>query len=503
MIWLTVAAFIFFVAKRRLWLPVAGKHEAFMALHHRYFGDHFPNYFQIFLYPLHYYIWAMVYGRSKPLGNLVYDLFLTIPGFLLYTAVMTIFGSPTAALLSACAYYAYAILPSTYGVYLEPEGIAAAFAIAGLACTALALQAESTPAIILGASLAALACWIKVSSLISVTLWTPALVYWTRGLGQELLLCAGTIFLMTVLFGILAAVPRPGLHPYCYNFGHDALGEPFLQRFRFFVEFQRFVLNNKRYGRVLTGFLREIGQVLWHNVLLTSPLLALFAAFLLHGDPGTDVEWLLFAWLAIAMLQCLLRSELELRYAFMAIIPLAVGSGLYLEQFVATSDMGSLGIVLGSFCVAAALFALSHRLSSWPAASEELLTVKKEIIDPLRGRLSPQDTIFVNGFDPEIYYELGCGFPPLCFHWAGYYTKFFFGRRRERRQAYLAFFLEKKPTFFIDCIGDIRFDYLEEVSGLRYELDFTTSRATVYRLVSVKDNAGQINFDMVRMYHYI
>lgn len=504
-----LAATAFLLLRQRVWQVSPTSHEGFSAFPFRFLGDKPLGYFVFFPYPLALYCSAITYGRSRLLGNFCYDLLLTFTGIALFLAGSRITGSDFAAFCGGGLFYAAFAARQLLGPSIHLEAYTYFFAALGLLGVALALEHNSTLGVFAAMLVASLSFWSKLTA--REALWPLALVFFQRGLSVELLAACAALGLMGVLFLWLLSLAHRHVPAPCLFFGLPGRNEPLKVRLGRFLAYQKHELA-LHYGNV-AGFswgniLRQARAELHKNLGVFFPVAGLFLAHLTLGVVPWETKALLLLFLAITATNCLTRLSFTFLSWSVGVFPLGLGAGLALEAAapLLAAHWASLGALAALAC---GMSALNYSaLTYWTDSLTRAVEYTRHTVLALKGRVQPQDHVFCNGLDVDIYYSLGCQSPPVAFLFMRYVAAFYLRGSADYRREFVGYFRDSQPKYFIDTAKDLDLDYLEAITGLRYRL-VREGYAHIYLLevgqaqdASQQHGIGQAqdDFDPARLY---
>lgn len=505
-----LAAAAFLLLRQRVWQVSPTSHEGFGAFPFRFLGDKPLGYFVFFPYPLALYCSAITYGRSRLLGNFCYDLLLTFTGIAFFLAGSRITGSDFAAFCGGGLFYAAFAARQLLGPSIHLEAYTYFFAALGLLGVALALENNSVPGVFAAMLVASLSFWSKLTA--REALWPLALVFFRRGLSAELLAAFVALGLMGVLFLWLLSLAHRHVPAPCLFFGLPGRNEPLKVRLGRFLAYQKHELA-LHYGNV-AGFswrniLRQARAELHKNLGVFFPVAGLFLAhFTLESVPW-ETKALLLLFLIITATNCLTRLSFTFLSWSVGVFPLGLGAGLALEAAVPllAAHWASMGALAALACVMSAQNYCA--LTYWTDSLARAVEYTRHAVLPLKKLVRPQDHVFCNGLDVDIYSSLGCQSPPVAFLFMRYVAAFYLRGSADYRREFLGYFRENQPKYFIDTAKDLDLDYLEAITGLTYRL-VREGYAHIYRLeggqqpqgISPPQGIGQTqdDFDPARLY---
>jgi len=460
------------------WYATTLGSESALSCLYPWYGDNPLHYYKIITSPLSSYLFSITLRRSIPRARTIYLVMLASQAVFLQAAGWLLFGSPATGLIAGCCYLLYTLAPRAFILEMEPEAHGYFFASLGLMLTALGLHWDWNWLVYFGvftgslsfhckitlqdglATLAAIGCLRGIGPLF----WTGCAVWAGSGLLFVLLLVLGDIlrhendrraFLIPTLLGKLKVLVTTV---------HGDLGIRYPGRDK----------------RAVWAFLNMHAG---HHARIAWPLAAMTLAAVAQGFIAGPQLALLAILTLLPVAQCLARVNYQAVYAFMIHFPLGVGAGAFLTGNWPTIADHPVAALL-ALALAAYVVSLTVRESDQiKPFTARTRVIKDNILDPIRGKVGPDDYVFQDSWMVLVYPELGCRSPNMSFLWADRIQLML--RRQEDVDALIGYFTENRPKYFIAHKKHFNLDYLEAVTGLRYELR-NTVYAFVYELVGTQ-----------------
>ncbi|MFP5223874.1 MAG: tetratricopeptide repeat protein [Acidobacteriota bacterium] len=497
-----VFAVIFLVLRRRVWQACPTSHEGYSSHPYRLIGDSLPKYFFYFAYPLSMFLSGVTYARSRWLGNTVYDLMLTATGLFLYLAAAILTGSQTAALCGMGFFYVSFAAREILGPSIHLESYTFFFAALGLWVVCASLAGGSLAGVVAGSLLGSLGLWCKLTS--KEFLWIPCVILLERGISLELACSLAVAGGMVWAFWKLCDAANRSAPAECYFFGSPAPADTVKSRIKRFLEYQDYELK-LHYGNYERFRVMNIvrGALVQHhkNMSVYFPAVALFLAMWIMEAGTFETRLLLTLFLAVSATNCLSRLSFTFLSFEMGVFPLGAGAGLALQHLAPVLAAHPVPTALLGLITAAMVLHNYGAITYWTASLVRSLDYYEHAVLSLKGKVGPEDSIFCNCLDADIYFSLGCRFPPATFLFMRYVGSFFLTRMPERRDAFRRFFIERRPIYIVDTAKDLNITCIEEFSGLAYRL-VREGSAHIYALEGDKAPPADGDFDPAGLYAY-
>lgn len=465
-IFLILIAVSFFLIKKRLWLSTVWHDVAAIASFYRVNGNNALKYFQNIGSPLSDYIISITYGNSSKIGDMTFDLMLTISGICLYFTTCNIFNNPVVALVCVCVFYFCCLAPETFETGgAAPEMYANFFTILGLMLVSFGLKDHSIILIMIGCSLSFLGVFTKITAV--EFMWPITYIFVANGFSRELVYGLSSMLMATAGLFVVSLLCNKKSKSEPENH-MDVNKVNFTEKIRLFFQYQKYDLKI-RYGEFTIKAIvkKNIKRILKHLSVIF-PVVILFVVFLMGDDAMANDKLLLLIWLAISFTHCVMRFQFQPLYFLMAHYPMSIGAAFVVVQcsdFIRSHIVGSLLI----FLIVAGMVIDSYRRNTIrPRFKRSFQNLKDNVIDVVHNDVKSHNYIFVDTGYPQIYYELGCNGPPSFFIWADRIRWYL--EKETYQKEFIRYFSDKKPKFYLAIGHTFNLTYIEKLTGLKYEL---------------------------------
>ncbi|KPA16308.1 membrane protein [Candidatus Magnetomorum sp. HK-1] len=485
----------YYLIKRSLWLQLAGPHEASMSYHYHTFKFNILNYFKFFMVPLSLFFMSITYGKSRKLGNVIYDLMLSSTGLFFYFVTFNLTQTKYIAILSLLIFYFCSLTPHTFSIDAEPEVYSNFFSALGLLIVSYSITFNNIPGIIIGTFISSLGFWTKI--LTPESLWNLAYIFIIKGVGLEFVLCLSTLITSIIIFAFLVyyANKNSANNNSANNKENTYKDNDLCLLVTNFISCQ--IEDRKRsYSNYSLS-----AAVNWHYKYLYPYLLIIFfnifffiSFFILDFD--INLKKIILSWFIISLVHGLVRLQFHPLHFVMAQYPASIGSAsllCYLSTVFINNYL--ISILLFIFWVILVVPQYYNTTNRIERKKEDNL-VKKNIVDILSNQIQKDDYIFQDYYN-TTYYHLGCKGPPPEFFYA-HSIKWMF-EKKESRKKFINFFKKNKPKYYIVRTGLMDLSYIEKISGLKYEL-IRMGRCNIYKLENIDKNITVEDFDPDKLY---
>ena len=473
---LGVLTAVFFVLKRRRWLPTVWNSQASLWMPHWDLGGNPLSYFRYFGLPLGIYIPAVTFSRSVALGRSVYDACMALTGALLGLTAAWLGGPPLAVPLTAGLFFVCVLAPRVASIDLEPEIYGYALAALALALTCAGLHYGAPALVLAGCALAGTASWVKIS--VTEGLWSPAAVCVLHG--WDWLTVAGLaafVAVLAVYLGLVAATTHSAR-------GGDG-GVSLAERLRSFMDTRRRDLS-VRYagcsglGSRMARFARDMAL----HAARIAPLPAAYVLFLADPAMPAVMKVLTLVLATISLLHPLVRVWFVPTYVMLFHFPLALGAGLEIAsqwEVLVRHPLPLAAMVLAAVAWAVLVYRPDATLR---LHREKSLVLRRELIEPMAGIVEPGQWIFQDSYLVLLYLAFGCRGPGRRLLWMNYADDDL--RHEAAREELLDYFRTRRPGFVFIHRRRLNLSVIERYAGLRYEL-VRAGYVLVYKLKGTVD----------------
>jgi hypothetical protein len=457
--------------------PFYDPHVPFMSSPFKTHRYDFHRYFSFTGLPLSTYLVSITFGRDKYLGLFIYRLLSAINGILVYLIALLVFDSELTALISALLFYYCCWTPTSYYLYVQPEVYANFFTLVGLTIVGYSLNESLPLGIILGSIISSLSFWCKFSSIES--LWILIYIYQKNHFHIEFFVSTSIIFIM-VLSAIF--ITRRSIKTKNDNKSY-CQGQHSSGIIRHFYRYVIYSLNRTNNSKNIIQFLRTFLSPIFNHFCTIFPILFLFLGFMIFSDIGLSIKKLFIYWIIVSVIPVIIRLQPNSIFYFMIHVPLSIGASHFL---VSLSPFSLANIHIFIPLCSIAYFLVYKPCKVHIFHYRKNLSEIDEIIQYLINRVSTNDYIFQDAYLNELYYEVNCRVPENQFYWANLLSAQFttpnFGAD------FIKFLIKCKPKYYISIGNWTKLDlsYIEKISGLSYELEYSTNISYIYRLKNFK-----------------
>jgi hypothetical protein len=470
--------------ERRWWCYTTLGSESTATCLYPWYGDNILHYFKTITAPLSSYIFSVTLRRSIPKARRLYTVVLASQGIFLFVATSVLFDSTWAGLVTGACFLLCTFIPQTFDLDMQPEAYGYFFATLGIMLTTLGVHYTLPWLVYLGVSCGSFCFYCKITLLDG--LMTLAVIYCFHGVDDmfwtSCLIYAGS----TLLFFLLVVVASMIKHK---NDDSAFLGNNLIGKLKSIFRMitgelgMRYAKEEKKpIRKYLDFYLGYHSQVVW-------PLVIMLAACGYQGLLNDKQMTFLVILIAIPLFQCFLRLNYTPLYAFMVHFPLSIAAGVFVTT---NAELMIQHPLITLFVLMVAVYAISQILKQRSFVSRykaKTKVIKEHVLDPIRSDVAPSDFIFQDSWMAFVYLELGCKSPNQSFIWADRIE--FVLKEQKNIDCLVDYFTLCKPKYFIVHQKKFNLDYIEHITGLRYELG-NTKYAFVYKLASVKEPSGEM-----------